>query len=83
MIQQKEVNSDATRIENEDFTLNQARTVATDFTSLSIGPDHKNEEYPVCKLSPTKKDDRKLFVGGIARNCKCFQNDCMLTIFAK
>jgi hypothetical protein len=44
-------------------------TVATDFTSLSAEPANKNPDT-LSKVSPTKKDNRKLFVGGIARNCK-------------
>jgi RNA-binding protein Musashi len=42
-------------------------TVATDFTSLSAEPANKNPDT-LSKVSPTKKDNRKLFVGGIARN---------------
>jgi hypothetical protein len=44
-------------------------TVATDFTSLSAEHANKNQEN-LSKVSPTKKDNRKLFVGGISRNCK-------------
>lgn len=65
---EKEFVTEATGIDHKDSALNQATTVATDFTTLSAGPENKNQDYSAGKLSPTKKDDRKLFVGGIARS---------------